>query len=106
MTEPVRGTTQTQKAQNAQQAQQAQQPKKVQQPTPENQNIGRLLANRAGAVIMAPATAIAGTLTLVGSFWNGVLNPNTTIDESMAKGIESASEGAEMLDKMWQGKFF
>ena len=102
MTEPVRGTTQTQNAQNAQQPKPVQQEKSA----PDSQNIGKLLTNRAGAVVMAGPTVVAGALTVVGSFLNGVLNPNTTVDKSVTKGIEIAGQGAEMLDKMWQGKYF
>lgn len=101
MPEPVKRTTPAQQTQNTQKTQQ---PK--QKPEQHDPSIGKLLVNRAGAVVMTPVAAGAGVLTLAGSFLNGVFNPNTTLNESMTKGCQSAGQGADMLDKMWQGKFF
>ena len=55
---------------------------------------------------MAPLAATAGVLTLVGGFLNGVLNPNTTVDHSMHESIKAAGQGADMLEKMWEGRYF
>ena len=55
---------------------------------------------------MAPIAATAGALTLVGGFLNGVINPNTTLDNSMQESIKAAGQGADMLDKMWEGRYF
>ena len=67
---------------------------------------GKLIINRTGLVIMAPITAAAGVLTLVGYGVNGLLNPNSTFDQSMQEGIKAAGQGADMLQKMWVGRFF
>lgn len=66
----------------------------------------KLAVNRTGAVVMAPLAATAGVLTLVGGFLNGVLNPNTTVDDSMNESIKAAGHGADMLEKMWEGRYF
>ncbi len=109
MTEPVKRTAPTTQAPKTQQKPQ----QKVKESKPncihteaKTPSTAKLAVNRAGAVVMAPVAAGAGVLTLAGSFLNGLFNPNTTLDESMAKGCQAAGQGADMLDKMWQGKFF
>lgn len=100
MTKPVNGPKEVQHTERPQNT------KSTRQTGSEEADIGRLLVNKAGAVVMAPVAAGAGALTLVGSFLNGIFNPNTTLDESMTEGCQAAGQGADMLDKMWQGKFF
>lgn len=101
MTEPVKRTTPAQQAQNTQKAQQ---PK--QKPEQHDPSIGRLLVNRAGAVVMTPVAGLAGTITIIAKGISGAVNPDKTLDQGIQEGIQAASESEDMLDKMWQGKFF
>lgn len=66
----------------------------------------RLAVNRAGAVVMTPIAATAGVLTIFGGALYGTLNPNSTFDKGMTKGIQAAGQGADMLEKMWEGRYF
>ena len=100
MPEPVKKTTGAQPARQPQKTQ-----VKPKQPA-QQPSIGRLLINRAGAVIMAPIAAAAGALRLGASAVDGAVNPKKTFDQAMQEGVQDSRQGAKMLDKMWQGKFF
>lgn len=55
---------------------------------------------------MTPLVAAAGVLTLTGGAINGALNPNTTFDKSMTESTKAVGQGADMLEKMWEGRYF
>ena len=65
-----------------------------------------MAVNRAGAVIMTPLVAAAGVLTLTGGAINGALNPNPTFDKSMTESTKAVGQGAYMLEKIWEGRYF
>lgn len=66
----------------------------------------RLAVNRAGAVIMTPIAATAGVLTIFAGALYGTFSPNSTFDKGMTSGIQAAGQGADMLEKMWEGRYF
>ena len=103
MTEPVKRTTPAQTSQKPQQARntQNQKPKQSNEPS-----IGRLLLNRAGLVVMTPIAGVAGVLTIATSAIAGTINPKKTFDQGMQEGIQAAGQGADMLEQMWNGKYF
>ena len=104
-------TTRTDSVQPNRPATQRKQPVKKQNanPTKVNKNepsVGELLINRGAAIVLTPLAATAGTLTIFGAAVNGIVNPNTTFDKSMTEGIKAAGQGADMLEKMWEGRYF
>lgn len=104
MTEPIRKTQTSQSAQNVNKPKK--QDVKKEQKTSNKPSIGRLLLNRAGAVIMTPIAGVAGVLTIVTGGINGAVNPHKTFDQGMTEGIKAAGQGADMLESMWNGKYF
>ena len=69
-------------------------------------SIGRLLLNRSAAVVMTLPAAAAGVITIVAGGVAGAIKPNETFEQGVSKGIDAASQGAEMLESMWNGKYF
>lgn len=106
MTEPIKKTSTAQPAQQTKAQQTQTQQAKTSKQQSQEPSIGRLLLNRAGAVIMTPIAGVAGVLTIMTGAANGAINPNKTFNQGMTEGIQAAGQGADMLDKMWQGKFF
>lgn len=106
MTDAVKRTTSTQPAQNVQQGQKSQKVQQSKQTTKSEPSIGRLLANKVGAVIMTPVAGVAGVLTIMARGAQGAIDPDKTFDQGMTEGIKEAGQGADMIERMWQGKFF
>ena len=63
------------------------------------------LLSKGAAVVMAPITAAAGVGYLAGKFVEGVVTTKS-IDQDMTEGIQTVGDGADMLDRMWNGKYF
>lgn len=73
--------------------------------TAKEPGIGELLLNRAGAVVMAPVVTAASTIYLGVKSAEGIFTAKP-YGQAMQEGLDGASQGADMLDKMWNGKYF
>ena len=62
------------------------------------------IVNKATAVTLTAPAVTAGVLTVIGGFFKGVLTGN--INKSLEKSIKAADQGADMLQKMWEGRYF
>lgn len=68
-------------------------------------SIGKLLVNRAAALIMTPITATVGAIYVGGKSVEGLVTKKP-YEKAMQEGIKDVSQGADMLDKTWSGKYF
>lgn len=67
-------------------------------------SIGGLLG-KAATVAMLPVSAAAGVIYLGGKSVEGLVTKKP-YEQAMNEGLKDVSQGADMLDKMWNGKFF